>query len=807
MAEDQAVLRIYCICGQKMKVTDAMFGRRGKCIACRQKIRIPREDEVPADVTEIYLRDHPEFLRKVKRRPAKDGAAQPEAAPPEKRAARPPGKGQRRVPETLPLDVLEPLRSLCSLQLKVRRLLAAIEEDASVEGVHDKSTLRSYRARLKAARDQLDEQLHQRLMEATIELSTTQEKIVQAGLAVRTQEMDFDAFRDAVNRLRHRRDHIERRKQNLHGWLEIADPHAAGGYRNPPLENVETLKARVVLPPEADESQPLAEIHIEALRAALGAREMAERRLAEANRLRDEGNLPPTELADMRADCKAEKRLAEARVKFIRGRLEQLEKDFANDGQSVDDLLNAAQGKFLAGEIDRLQSEKLQQDLIRAKTDITRARRHIGRALSAGSPQDVPYPGGSFLQRLAKPAAKAERTGVDTGIAWGVALVFLLSAFVPMFGPLSPLAAAREATTAAVIGGFVLPIAVAVVVAATTLIPARGLRGVVLAAAWFLATVVGAAVIHEAKYAVPLGFSTFWIAGPWPLRPAVVLFLLADVGLLGACVAAFWGFKGGRNFVLAAVVPALIVTVLIFTDFGGLLVAEPDLAIDTPARENEGAGGRSAVVTVANRGRRRLLLTSTLTKHPSGFLFVVQEQIGQNSWREVDLPWEALGAVGVGPELFVTVPPGSEREVALRVGPGGYRAVLDGPGRGIVLREETTVAPSEARPEREEFAPAEETDGASASDGADPRVRQQPAWATVELRGIMSTENRPPSFSVLVHLPDGGTRQRTLRIGDALYGDWTITEQNGIRETITISDGDRMLILRRGERVPLASSD
>ena len=38
-------LRIYCICGQKMKVSASMYGRPGKCVACRQKIRIPSAEE------------------------------------------------------------------------------------------------------------------------------------------------------------------------------------------------------------------------------------------------------------------------------------------------------------------------------------------------------------------------------------------------------------------------------------------------------------------------------------------------------------------------------------------------------------------------------------------------------------------------------------------------------------------------------------------------------------------------------------------------------------------------------------------
>ncbi|HRK35488.1 MAG TPA: hypothetical protein PLJ47_12900, partial [Candidatus Hydrogenedentes bacterium] len=71
-SSELAPLRIYCVCGQKMKVSEDMFGRPGKCIACRLKIRIPHPDELPQKTDVIYLKDHPEFLRKAKKRSSKD---------------------------------------------------------------------------------------------------------------------------------------------------------------------------------------------------------------------------------------------------------------------------------------------------------------------------------------------------------------------------------------------------------------------------------------------------------------------------------------------------------------------------------------------------------------------------------------------------------------------------------------------------------------------------------------------------------------------------------------------------------------
>ena len=60
-------LRLYCLCGQKMKITSNMFGKPGKCVACRQKIRIPSREELPAGTHTLYLKDHPEYLRAPKR--------------------------------------------------------------------------------------------------------------------------------------------------------------------------------------------------------------------------------------------------------------------------------------------------------------------------------------------------------------------------------------------------------------------------------------------------------------------------------------------------------------------------------------------------------------------------------------------------------------------------------------------------------------------------------------------------------------------------------------------------------------------
>ena len=71
-------VRIFCLCGQKMRLTETMYGRRARCIACHLKIRLPRFEEIPRGATDIFLRDHPEFIREQP--PETDTAAEEQDA-------------------------------------------------------------------------------------------------------------------------------------------------------------------------------------------------------------------------------------------------------------------------------------------------------------------------------------------------------------------------------------------------------------------------------------------------------------------------------------------------------------------------------------------------------------------------------------------------------------------------------------------------------------------------------------------------------------------------------------------------------
>jgi len=144
-------LRIYCLCGQKMKVSTAMLGKPGKCVACRQKIRIPTLDEFPDESNVIHLKDHPEFLRQPKR----DSTPAVEASPDSTSDIE--GEvvleGDTGELAAIPFVLFEPLGELCSYEHAVNEQLQALLENKPAQ--FDKATLMSYRGLARKSRQRL----------------------------------------------------------------------------------------------------------------------------------------------------------------------------------------------------------------------------------------------------------------------------------------------------------------------------------------------------------------------------------------------------------------------------------------------------------------------------------------------------------------------------------------------------------------------------------------------------------------------------------------------------------------------------
>jgi hypothetical protein len=786
----QPHLRIYCICGQKMKVSATMYGLPGKCIACRQKIRVPRPEELPPETTELHLRDHPEFLRKVPRPARTDDVITPVSDEGQDVLQ---DAGEELVAITA-LDDLEALQTLCSLEHTLRIQLS---HDSGENDLVERQLMK-----VRHVRAVVDQELRQRLMEVAIEMANTNEKLAQTTLAARLGEIDYSAYQETVERYRRIRDRLERRQQNLRGWLTVADPYQAGGPIDVHIHAMPEPDDPVAIPPEPDITQPLLYFHIEALRDALFEREHAERRLHEAQRMRDDESLSAEELAELQAECKAQRRRAEALVVFSRDRLRQVMQDLRSDLQVAEAHLELARGRLQVGEIKRDRFDQVERLLRQSKADLSRGLALAQRAVNANAPTDVPHPRGSFLGRLAA-AGRDRGREVDSYMLWVAAGLLAVSVFVPAWGDGSFLTAFWDAALTGTFWQWSMlgPLAAAGALIIFSAIDSRRLRGFVVLVAWLVATSVAVYALHEQQYTLgPIAAKLHETSGPWWIQPAFLLALLASGLTFAAGTVALLPYRE-RWLTLAAGALAVLWVALVVTDLAGWRRPDPHLQVTIPAAAGQDV--QTVAVTITNHGGRPAYLSAAVPKIANGYLFAVEERLGPNSWRELYVPAPRTGSHTEHPTVFGVIPAGGgEEQIIFRLPPGEYRAKLrNWENEDIDVRPFMLRPPAGAR--RPPGPPPEEP---LAGDGADIVI---PLRAEAELKMFIAGPNRDPRFSFSLYYQDGREAKRDLSLGDELHEGWRLTEYNPNSQTVTLSDGSSILILERGRRtlLPVANRE
>ncbi len=812
-------VRIYCLCGQKMKVSDAMFGRPGKCVACRQKMRIPRRDEIPSGTSgiyEIYLKDHPELIRRPKRRGESEG---PEDTAGEAEDL-PLGETSEEG-EIVPLEVLEPLRVLCSFEHKVERHLLALRKNrmAAVEGL-DKATLMSYRALVRNARSNLDEHLRQRLHEVTEQLTGVMEQIARATLAVRVGEMDYETFQRSVTPLRQRRERLEQRSHNLRGWLSLSDPHMAGGYIDVRLEDVPVEGVEVTFPLDERTGAPLVDLFSGYLRDALQTRERAERKLSERQRMQKEGVLSGASLEDCRSDAEAERERARAAVAFYRARLEQIAQDCENDIRSAKACLELARARLDAGDIEHGAFQALEMALLRGQSDNAQARDLARRALSANAGSDVPRVTGTFLRRM-RPSDVPSGIGLDSWIAWLAMTLMIVNIAVPISGAQDGgnTVVAREL----VIGFFVIAALLAMIAS----IPQRRLRGMLITGLWLAALLVGVVYLQGARHGLgPVGIAMRSNA-QWFLSPGITLFVITLLVMFLAALVSLMPFVRLRYLPAAAAVAGLSAVMLVLTDAGGMLGPKPYLREPESTPSMDHPGWYDVSITVGNRGLfgRSYWLGGASGYVPNPVTFLLERRIGSDSWKDVGAPsrlkrdggsWSDVTRQQTFPQIEIKA--SHTAELAYRLEPDTYRVQLIARfGQQAPLVKTFTLVPVEMGPKPElapeaaspaaaEMSPAEEpAEGAPAS--AAEASPAPPRKMRVDLRGVMNVEGRVPAFSLELHLPDGQVISRRLDLGATIYGPWKAQEFSPMQKSLTISDGKQMLMLQPGDSLEVEIPD
>lgn len=823
MPEDgNAHLRIHCVCGQKMKVSSDMYGRPGKCVACRQKIRLPRLEEVPAGATDVYLKDHPEFLRKTKRAPSGRTKIDPE----KDGARRKPLDGRRAAKaeeeialggvsdsyESVPLSILEPLQTLCSVQYKLERQLTIAcdkknpdrEMAAEVEGYLD---------RIYNVRNDMDEQLRQVLMETAIELASTQEKITHESLSARVGEIDFSDFRDRIHRLRSRRDRLERRQQNVRGWLGVAGPHMAGGFVDLPLESIPEEGFTISVPSESDDSEPLVNAHIASLRDAMEKRAEAERTLTEVDRMSEGDSTAKRGLKEARKDAKAQRRVALANLGFYRARLDKLADDYTSDIETVGAQLDLARGRLQVGDLLRADFDEIEKILLKAKIDAAKAGSLINRTLSANSAQDVPQPRGTFLQRLTFRDADSG-IGVDSWLTWSAAAFMVVGTLLPAMEGASLLGAFRTFDLPQGILRLALlgPIFLAVVAAGVAAIPSFIVRGRSTIALWLVFMLAGAWFIRATDHGLDPMSEAFRDGTLWMFRPGIFVLLIANVLLMAAAWLVLMPLEAGRPAAIITTAIGLALGVGILSNGVGYFQPDPVLVV----YKDDSAGGEEGarVITVSNQGNATLNLVRRASTAKSAYLYVLEWHFEEGDYAWADVPEHATLD-----QRVKTLAPGESEVVRISLPPGEYRVTVGSAAFGRELVEEFTIAATaeptrKTEPARTEHEPPEgkpeprEPGVGGAIEPEEELVEVEfkdiVEYPVARLSGIATGADGALRFMFVIGQPDGTERRYGLSIDDDLAESWHVREYNPNQKTVTISGPDGLVILHTGEAVELS---
>ncbi|HEO71569.1 MAG TPA: hypothetical protein ENN80_09920, partial [Candidatus Hydrogenedentes bacterium] len=445
-----------------MRIAESMYGRRARCVSCGQKMRLPNADEVPADTAEIRLREHPELLcEESEARPEKEELAEPDLT----------------AGEAVPLDVLEELRTLCSLERKLHESGVGTTQEADT------------RTKLRTARATLEAALQEKLDETITEFTAVSEELVELALTLRAGEADFLDAQEHLNALRLRRDKLARRRENLRGWLACRDPYLAGGYRvEASLDELPNADFEVVFPGEEGRERHLAPTHVKGLRDALNRFEHHEQKLAKTERIALEGRTAWNLLGATMTQTVADRERARAEVAFLRGCLERTVRDGESDRAAIHDQIEHARERLNAGTLSSRDFRCLRRDLRRAARSVAGATRLAQRALAAERARDVPHRGTGVKRGV--------EVGWDVWLVWSAALVLLACLFVPLPEGSSLLLAMRTANAEALWSLAFALIAYALVLCVVAFVPTRVLRGLLFLMTWLAATVFWALWFH-----------------------------------------------------------------------------------------------------------------------------------------------------------------------------------------------------------------------------------------------------------------------------------------------------------------------
>ncbi len=775
-------LRIFCLCGQKMKVSRSMLGKPGKCIACRQKIRIPSEAELGPDEGVIHLKDHPEYLRKPK-------GALVEASPLDEESSSDLERddvileGESGQLAAVAFEKFDPIRRLCNYEHEVKLQLQCIREGRPAE--LDKATLMSYRALARQSRQQLEGAIREELIAIGAELSDIRAGLTNQQEDLRAGETEYVAYSKAVLPLRRRREILVYRQQNLRGWLATEDPHQAGGLEDVSLSDVPVDLVDGTFPlAEEIEGLPI-EHAVTGLENALREREMADKLLNELHRTNLDGKMDVQELSRRRADTEAERQRTRSAIAYYRGRLEQVIQDCEEDSEALTAYEAAMQAQLAAAAIAQDVYKRLEEATFRAQVDVKRARNMASRALNANAVSDVPNPHGTFLERLARPGA-LRGLGVDSWLSWLASILFLVKVFVPI-------SLGDSGALAAVIDEYALILFVfAALSSLTATIVIRLLRGVLLNVLWAVLTIGGAVYIHQVFGGPPEVAGAD--ANVWWMSQGGILALSAWLVLGLAALVSLFPLGPARWFAMGNVGVTGLVAVAVLSSFFGAFQPAPEIG-EALITLNDQDGTYDVQLPIVNDGYGDFWIggVGAEREHPATLL--LEYKVGANSWANAGQP-QAVRVNGVEgsyrDDQGLLLASKSRAVFHYALPPGIYRfQLIPGWASSMTLRHTFQLSPPAPAELDVESAPVTPPPPA-------PEVSNE-TRLEVELKGVLDGRESGPIFSLILREMDGTERKAQFHLGETLFGNWVISEFSPEHTTITVQNGKKLLVIERGE--------
>jgi hypothetical protein len=282
--------------------------------------------------------------------------------------------------------------------------------------------------------------------------------------------------------------------------------------------------------------------------------------------------------------------------------------------------------------------------------------------------------------------------------------------------------------------------------------------------------------------------------------------LIADLAIFVAAAAALGPLRKARVWLpVSACVGAIAVLVIATDGFGANLSAAHVVSSGGESvrlgQSSAESIGREMNILITNEGKRDLHLVGAPSYARNAYLYVLERRIGEHSWAKVSGQaaafWDTPGA-------GLTIAPAKQANVTVALPEGQYRVLLHSSATSNTQEFPFTVIVPQLEALTPRAGPSDQLGILPPDlDGGEDGTTTGTHGLEVELGGIMTRAGASPIFLMKIHYPNRRSQRQRASMGQRLYGAWVVSEFNESLSTVTISNGEDILVLARGQRVAL----